>query len=102
MTSPLETTFTFRNIESTDALRMHALEKLERLHKYLVKPASAHIIFKVEGPRHEAEITLQHSGARLVGHDTSTDMYASFDGAIDKLKKQLSREKERMKGHKGE
>ena len=29
-------------------------------------------------------------------------MYTSVDDAVDRLKKQMSREKERVKGHKGE
>lgn len=100
MIDNLETTFTFRNLESTDALRTHALEKLERLNKYLLMPATAHCILKVEGARHEAEITINEKGGRYVGLDTSNDMYTSIDGAVDKIRKQITRRKERTKDHK--
>jgi ribosome hibernation promoting factor len=102
MDNLIETTFTFRNTEATDPLRDHTEDKLTRLTKYLFKPAAAHCIFKVEGARHIAEITLNANGARYVGVETSTDMYTSIDGAVDKIRKQLSRQKERTKGHKGE
>jgi putative sigma-54 modulation protein len=102
MTNTLETTFTFRNIDSTDALKDHTLDKLSRLDKYLVKPASAHVIFNLEGAQHVAEITVNIKGGRFVGVGTSNDMYTSIDGAVDKIKKQISRTKERVKGHKGE
>jgi putative sigma-54 modulation protein len=98
----IETTFTFRNTESTDPLRDHTTDKLQRLSKFLFKPAEAHCILKVEGPRHTVEITLNANGSRYVGAETSTDMYTSIDGAVDKIRKQLSRTKERLKGHKGE
>lgn len=103
MNNTMETTFTFRNMDATDALRNHALEKLDKLHKFLLNPAAAHIIFNVEGGgQHMAEITITVKGGRYVGHQTSNDMYTSIDSAIDKIKRQLAREKERKKGHKGE
>ena len=103
MTTELETTFTFRNMDSTDALKEHTVEKLEKIEKFLVKQtASAHVIFKVEGPRHEAEITLNIRGKRYVGADISNDMYTSIDGAIHRLEAQMSRTKERITHHRGE
>jgi len=100
MIHEIETTFTFRNTDATEALRTHAIDKLGRLQKYLIKPAAAHFIFKVEGARHIAEITLNVKGGRFVGTDTSNDMYTSIDGAVDKIRKQISRNKERTKEHK--
>ncbi len=100
MIENLETTFTFRNMDATESLRSHAMEKLERLNKYLIMPATAHCIFKVEGARHEAEITVSEKGGRYVGLDTSNDMYTSIDGAVDKIRKQITRRKERVKDHK--
>ena len=96
----IETTFTFRNTESTEALRGHTEDKLEKIKKHLISTADAHCIFKVEGARHTAEITLNSTGGRFVGHETSNDMYTSIDGAVDKIVKQLSRIKERVKYHK--
>lgn len=103
MTAMLETTFTFRNMDSTEALRSHTLDKLTKLDKYLFhKPATAHVIFNVDGSRHVAEITLSIKGGRLVGVGTSNDMYTSIDDAVDRLKRQMSRTKERVKEHKGD
>ena len=101
MINEIDTTFTFRNTDATEALRTHAIDKLEKLNKFVVKPASAHIIFKVEGARHVAEITLSIKGGRFVGVETSNDMYTSIDGAVDKIRKQISRSRERVKDHKG-
>lgn len=102
MNQTLETTFTFRNMEPTDALREHSLEKLEKIDKYLANPVSAHVIFNIDGAMHMAEITLNVKGGRFVGHGTSNDMYTSIDEAVARIKKQLARKKDRMKGHKGE
>ena len=102
MTNMIETTFTFRNMDSTEALRDHALDKISKLDKYIMKPGTAHVIFNMEGSRHVAEITLHVKGNSVVGIGESNDMYTSVDEAVERLKKQMSREKERVKGHKGE
>lgn len=98
--NPIETTFTFRNMDSTDALKEHTEGKLTHLTKYLMKPAAAHVIFNVEGARHVAEITITMTGSRYFGSDSSNDMYASIDAAVDKIKNQLQKNKERTKDHK--
>lgn len=100
MSANLDTTFTFRNMDSTDALREHALDKLSKLDKYLMKPATAHVIFNLDGSRHVAEITLNIKGGRYFGTETSNDMYTSIDSAVDKIRKQMSRRKEIVKEHK--
>lgn len=99
MTNLLDTTFTFRNMDSTDALRNHTLDKLTKLDKYLFKPTTAHVIFNVDGSQHVAEITLNLKGKRLVGMGASNDMYTSIDDAVDRLKKQMSKTKELAKDH---
>jgi len=98
----MEATFTFRQTEATEALRGHATEKLGKLDKYLPKPVSAHVIFKVEGFRHSVEIAFQSNGIRYFGKSESNDMYTSIDDAVTKIEHQLRKNKERAKDHKGE
>ncbi len=98
----MEATFTFRKTEPTEALKTHAFDKLGKLDKYLPKPVNAHVIFKVEGFRHCVEIAFHSNGVRYFGKGESNDMYTSIDDAVAKIEKQLKRNKERIKGHKGE
>lgn len=98
----MEATYTFRQTEATEALRNHAADKLSKLDKYLPKPVSAHVIFKVEGFRHEVEIAFQFNGIRYFGKGESNDMYTSIDDAVTRIEHQLRKNKERVKGHKGE
>lgn len=98
----METNYTFRNMDATEALRNHTDDKLAKLKKYLIKPGNIHVIFNVEKFNHIAEITLIANGNRYVGSQCSNDMYTSIDGAVKKLETQLRNYKERLKGHKGE
>ncbi|MBI4126304.1 MAG: ribosome-associated translation inhibitor RaiA [Deltaproteobacteria bacterium] len=93
----METTFTFRNIEATDGLKDHTLEKMEKLDRFVRKPISAHVIFSVEHITHVAEVTLTADGTRYVGVGKSHDMYPSIDEAIHKILNQVKRSHDRQK-----
>ncbi|MBI2346677.1 MAG: ribosome-associated translation inhibitor RaiA [Deltaproteobacteria bacterium] len=94
-----EPTFTFRNLDATDGLRVHAQQKLEKIRKYCLKPITTHVILALENFQHCAEITVVDSGLQYIGHAKSNDMYVSIDQAIDKLARQLQRKKEQVKHH---
>ncbi len=95
----METSFTFRDIESTEALKNHVLDKFTKLDKYLIKPISAHTVLCKDGSEHKVEITLVANGVRYVGIDKTHDMYLSIDHAVEKLVTQLKKAKEKLKDH---
>ena len=95
----MDTSFTFRDIEATEGLKDHILAKFEKLDKYLIKPITAHTILSKDGFQHRAEITILANGTKYIGLEKSNDMYLSIDHAIEKVLKQLKRDKERIKGH---
>ena len=99
----MQTSYTFRNLITSDALKTHAVEKLRKLDKYLLKPIEAHVIFNVERhehkPQHFVEITLTANGIQHVSHESSDDMYTSLNKAVSKLEAQLRRQKEILKEH---
>ena len=96
----METSFTFRNLATSDALKSHTLSKLQKLEKYLIKPTNVHVIFNVEKFHHSVELTLNANGVQHVSHETDEDMYASIDKAVTKMIRQLKRYKEQIKDHK--
>jgi len=99
----MQASFTFRNLEATDALKNHATEKLHKLDRYLLKPIQAHVIFNLDRvdhkQTHNVEITLTAKGVQHVSHEVSEDMYTSINNAVRKLEEQLRRQKERQKDH---
>ena len=82
--------FTFRNIESSDAIKQHATDKLTKLQKYLRAPLDVEVTLSVERHMHCCDVHLStHSGEVFQGRDESDDMYASIDLVADKIRKQL-------------
>lgn len=85
----MEVSFTFRNVESSEAVKNYAKEKLTRLQKYVRSPLRAEVIFSHERHLHRVEIAVGGDGHRYSGTHESGDMYASIDLVFDKINRQL-------------
>ncbi len=95
--------FVGQNIELTDALRKYAKKRVSKLLKYFSdepdKVIQAVIKMNVEHERQTAEIQLKGMGEFFEGRATTPDMYASVDGAVDKLARQLRTYHDRITDH---
>ena len=92
---------TFRHVDPTPALKAYAEEKLARVKKYLRRPVDAHVILSVSKERHEAEITLNADHVTMFARETTHDLYAAIDLAVDRLEHQAQKLHERRRHHKG-
>jgi len=92
--------FTFLHVDSSDTLKSHTIEKLHKIDNFEYKPMDIHIV--ISQLRHEciAEINVLEGRRKFQAKATSNDYYKSVDKAVEKLRKQLSRGKRRMKHHK--
>lgn len=96
----MHTSVTFRHLPSSDALRNHVLDKVEKFKKYLLDPVDIHVVLSVEKIRQIAEITVSSKNYRTHAVEESQDMYTSIDKVVSKLERALRRHKERVKNHK--
>ena len=89
-------------LEVTDAIKSYILEKLSKLDKYFENPdeITATISLRVRGKDQIVEITIPIKKAILRCEETNDDLYASIDFAIDKLERQIRKNKTKMKRHK--
>lgn len=97
----MQITYTFRNLDSSNALKEYAKEKVERVNRYLDKASEAHVVCTLERHNHVCDITIHAGPFSMRGREKSEDMYASVDLAVDKIERQLKRYKEKLKHHKG-
>ena len=80
---------TFRHMEATEAMKVHATDKVAKLQKFLRQPMKGQVTLSCEKKLHRAEIDV-HSGAEHYhAHEESEDMYATVDLVIDKLERQI-------------
>jgi putative sigma-54 modulation protein len=91
---------TFRNGEAENWQKVYAEERIVKLKRYLDMPAEAHIILSTEKFRSFAEINLSANGWNVNAKEEAKDMHLAIDSCIDKIEKQLKKQKEKVREHK--
>lgn len=91
---------TFRNGEGEKWQKVYAEERIQKLKKYLDTPAEAHIIVSMEKFRNFAEINLSANGWNINAKEEAKDMHLAVDGCIEKIEKQLKKQREKIREHK--
>ena len=85
-------------IKVTSAMKSYLEEKLEKLEKYLENSddVRANVIVKVKGHEQTVEITIPLKSVILRSEETKEDFYAAVDKTIDKLERQIRKNKTRI------
>jgi len=91
----MQTSVTFKNLDSSDNLRSYVSDKLDRFDKYLYNPAEASVVLSVEKFRHIAEININGDRLNINGKEETIDMYSAIDMVLDKLESQIKKNKEK-------
>jgi putative sigma-54 modulation protein len=97
----MQTSVTFKNIDPSENLKSYVGEKLDRFDKYLYNPAEANVVLSVEKFRHMAEINIIGDRLNIYGKEVTDDMYSAIDIALDKLEKQIKKNKEKIRKYRG-
>jgi putative sigma-54 modulation protein len=97
----LPVTITVRHEHVTEALREHAMKKIEGLHLDYPRIIEAKVILDVQKNRHIAEIILFCANhITIEAHTETKDMYVSLDETIEKIARRMRKHKTRlMKKH---
>ena len=96
--SDVKVAVTFRHLQPTDALKHYAEEKIHRIGKYFSQPLEAYVVLTVDSKqRQTVEIELHAHGAMIHGKEETDDLYAAIDLVIDKLERQVQKQKEKTK-----
>jgi putative sigma-54 modulation protein len=85
-----------KNIVVTDALKDKVNKKLSKFEKFLGPNSEAHATLSVEKGRHIFEVTIPFNGIILRGEEATDDMYMSIDNVIEKLEKQVHKQKTKL------
>jgi putative sigma-54 modulation protein len=81
--------FNFRHIDSSDAVKAYASEKLAKLQRYMRSPLDAEVTLSKERHNHQVEVVLRSDGHTYVATEQSEDMYASIDLVTDIIDRQV-------------
>ncbi len=86
----------------TEAMKQYAEEKLQKLNKYLEdsEKITGTLLFKVYGPKQIIEVTIPLKNCTLRVEEEGHDFYAIIDTGIDKLERQIKKNKTRLSNRK--
>jgi putative sigma-54 modulation protein len=84
---------TFRHMDSSEAIKSYASEKLAKLQRFLRQPISARVTLSLDVLEHTAEVRLSSGSEHLEAHEASEDMYVSIDRVVQKLERQIAASK---------
>ena len=93
----MQTSVTFKNLDPSDHLKAYVSDKLNRFDKYLYNPAEASVVLSVEKFRHIAEINILGDRLNIIGKEETEDMYSAIDMVLDKLEKQIKKNKQKKR-----
>ncbi len=95
----MQVSMTGRHVELSEPLKQYVREKLQHLKHSFDQVVDVHVVLSVEKFRQGCEITIQANGLTVHGSHETEDMYASIDGVVDKLNRQLKRYRAKMRKH---
>lgn len=89
-------------IEITEAMKAYAKDKISKLEKYFENSANidATVLVKIKNHTHKVEITIPLKKYILRTEVEDGDFYAAVDLAIDKLERQIRKNKTRFESKK--
>ena len=90
------------NIKVTQAIQDYAKEKLGRIEKYLgdSENVRATVMVNVKGHRQKVEVTIPLKNVILRAEETRDDLYAAIDVVVDKLERQIRKNKTKLQSKK--
>jgi ribosomal subunit interface protein len=97
----MQLSVTGKQIDIGSSLRSYVQNRLtQAVGKYFDRPVDGSVTFSRDGHEYRADCTVHlASGLHLQSQARSTDIYASFDGAAERMEKRLRRYKSRIRDH---
>lgn len=80
---------TFRHMDSTEAVKAYATDKVAKIQKFLRQPLKGQVTLSCQHRLHCVEIDVHAGHEHFHATETSEDMYASIDKVIDKVEAQI-------------
>jgi putative sigma-54 modulation protein len=92
---------TGRQIEMTQAIKDYVAKRFKKLERHCDHLSQIQVILSVRKNRHFAEARIHIPHHEIFAEQESDDMYSAIDLLTDKLKRQLSKQKEKDHDHSG-
>src|ERR1700733_6944085 len=92
-------TVTGRNVQVTDPMKNYAIDKISKIDRFHHRILNVNVVMDIQKLDHRVDIILKFDNQKIKVSARSEDMYASIDKAVDRLKNQIRRYKEKFQNH---
>ena len=93
----MQMSITFRHMDPTDAIKELVEEKVSKVKKYIQGPFEATVVLSMERYLNVCDVTISASGHTYKGREETDDMYTSVHKVMDKIERQIDKDKGRMR-----
>ena len=88
-----------RNVLVTEAMKNHAIEKISKLERFHNHIIDVHVTLDMHKLEHSCLIVMKFDHFKVTAHAEASDMYVAIDQAVEKIRKQFKRWKEKIQDH---
>ncbi|CAN5485953.1 hypothetical protein BH10BDE1_BH10BDE1_25070 [soil metagenome] len=87
--------FAFRSVDSSEALMAHMSDRLEKLERFELNPMDVQVIVSKSHHDCSVDVTMTEGRRKYKAVAVSDDFYRSVEMCVNKLQRQLSKERRR-------
>ena len=88
--------FIERKVTISDDLKAYTEKKCKKLDRYFNEEADGTVTYSIQRGMHNVEITLTYKSFYFRAETCTNDMYASVDGAVSSIDRQVQKNKTRL------
>lgn len=92
--------FTFKHVDTSESLMQYAIDRCEKIEKFELNPMDVHFIVSMIKHECTIEVHVEEGRRKFKASATSDDFYRSVEMVMNKLTRQMSKDKRRLKHHK--
>ena len=97
----MQVVITGRHLELSDEIQEYTKEKASKLTRYYDRIQSIEVVMSEDAGKFSVEMIVSADHRQeFVGHEQHEDMFAAVDLLIDKLERQVTRHKEKLRNRK--
>ena len=98
----MDVTISTRHVTVSEAIRRHAVARLQRLERYDPRPVRAELLFDAQRGAKKVEAHVSVAGAGLfIARAAAPSFRNALDRALERLARQIRRQHSRARNHHG-
>lgn len=98
----MDITITGQGVDVTPAIRSYVENKMRKIPRIIQGVMDVHVTINVQKHLHVVDMKVNTRDGAFASHESTSDMYASINGGIDNLLKQMRRARKKSISKKGQ